>query len=220
MSSTSDVLVPSRRSSLPAAITSGSPRTASRQRSCTGGGTIRLMRAVLVLEQHERDALGGGGALAGDHQAGHRDRRPSRIALELGARDAASLGQVGPHQLQRVLAQRDAGRAVVGQQPLPDAELAQLGRVVEVERQRELRPAFLRTGTPGAATPSSHSAWRRRPSSGPSTSAVARPRPGEPAERLGRRARARGEVADRAPRAARARSATSARTSSSRTPFT
>ena len=165
-------------------------------------GHDQVERAVLVLEQHERDALGGGRALAGDHQPGDRDRRAVADRSEVGAGDRVPR-QVGAHQLHRVLVQRDAGRAVVGQQPVPRARARRSsGASWRSSGSASWVPALppTPTGTPGAATPSSHSAWRRRPSSGPSTSAVARPRPGELAQRVDRTARPRGEILDRPPR--------------------
>ena len=40
-------------------------------------------RPVLVLEQHERHALGGRGPLAGDHEAGHSHAAGVRVGLEV-----------------------------------------------------------------------------------------------------------------------------------------
>ena len=121
--------------------TSGSARTASRQRSYTGGGTIRLIVPVLVLEQHEGDPLRGGRALAGDDHPRHAHALAVRAPLEVGARDARPSASVGPHQLDRVLAQRHLGRAVVGEQPLPRRQLVAAPAPRPLDRQRELRAA-------------------------------------------------------------------------------
>ena len=76
--STTTFVVPVRRSRRPVASTNGSARTARRWRWYTGGGDDQVDRPQLVLEQHERHALRGRGALAGDHQA--RDGHPAARA--------------------------------------------------------------------------------------------------------------------------------------------
>ena len=122
-------------------------------------------RAVLVLEQHERHALGGRGPLAGDHEAGHAHAAAVRVASRAPCSCCRSCGQAGAHQLERVLAQRHAGRAVVGQHPLPGAQRAQLGALVRVERQRQLgarpRPGC-RARRPRASTARAGGARRAR----------------------------------------------------------
>src|SRR5712692_723550 len=67
--------------------------------------------AVLVLEQHEDDAVGGRGPLPRDRQARDRDLRAVREAGELGARDHAA--QVWAQELHWVDADRERDVLVI-----------------------------------------------------------------------------------------------------------
>ena len=159
-------------------------------------GHDQVDRPVLVLEQHEGHALRGRGPLARDHETGHTHPAGVRVGLEVAARAEVG-GQAGAHQLQRVLAEGHAGRAVVGEHPLPGAERPQLGPLVRVERQRQLGPG--RDLDAGHGDPERP---QRAPPAGGGLAVderVARARPGEPAERLRGGARPPGEVAERAP---------------------
>ncbi len=56
------------RSNRPSTTMSGWVRTVARCRPIQPGGDDHVEGAVLVLEQQERDAVGGAGSLTGDHQ--------------------------------------------------------------------------------------------------------------------------------------------------------
>ena len=183
----------------------------------TGGGMIRLIVPCSSSSSMNVTPLAVAGRWRATTRPATRTRLPCWMALELLAR-AQVAGQAGPHQLQRVLAQRDAGGPVVGQHPLPGGERAQLRPRVRLERQGEL--GALRHRGAGHR----HPQLPERPPAPRLVRAVeqlvARPRPGEPAERLGERARAPGEVPERAPAPTPLPLLDQARTSCSRTPLT
>ena len=168
-------------------------------------GTIRLIVPCSSSSSMNVTPLAVAGRWRATTRPATRTRRPCGWRSSSRAR-AQVAGQAGPHQLERVLAQRDPGRAVVGQHPLPGAQRAQLRGLVRVERQRELGPvrAPAMPGHGHAEHPERAPApW---PRSGPSTSASQAPaqasRPSVSAEAP----EPPGEVAERAPRPPRPRS--------------
>ena len=108
--------------------------------------------AVLVLEQHEDDAVGRRGALARDDHARHRDVGAVWPLGQLLGREDVGV-EVRAQQLQRVQPDRQRGGAVVGEHPLPVGELLESrrrrGGRVEGEGELAVEAAVLRA--PGAA---------------------------------------------------------------------
>src|SRR5581483_11465771 len=93
---------------------------------------------VLVLEGHEDDAVRRGRPLARDREARERDAGAIRLLEELGAREDVAR-QVRAEQLERMRADGDARRPVVGEHPLPGRLLGQLGDLRRrLQRQGEL----------------------------------------------------------------------------------
>src|SRR5258708_22408330 len=91
---------------------------------------------VLIFEQHEDDAVCGGGPLPRDRQAGNGDLRAVRNAGELDARD--DVRQVRTQELERMDAYRERDVLVVGEHPLPvglAGQLWRLGRGLEWEHE-------------------------------------------------------------------------------------
>src|SRR6266542_6217619 len=106
-------------------------------------------RAELVLDQHEDDAVRRRRPLARDRHPGDRDARAVGGAGQLLRREHA-LGEVRAEQLQRMYADREVRRPVVGEHLLPDRRLGEIGcRRSRVEWEREL--ALLPTGAGDAA---------------------------------------------------------------------
>ena len=168
----------------------------------------------LVLEQHEDDSLRGRGALASDDHAGDPDLGPVGDPVEPAAEGEPRL-ELRAQDLERVLAEGDAGRRVVGDDPLPGVERAQIGRCGEGERQRQLgvgvaAPALAAPGDPEPpelvaagrrAGGDGRAPRRRRPRRAARGSRARSPsaRRGRRGRRRGRRARAR-RPAPRPPR--------------------
>ena len=128
--------------------------------------------AVLVLEQHEDDAVRGRGPLSGD---GHpRHGHLSAVRCQRTAHGwRGRRREMRAQELHRVHADREARLAVVGEHPLPVGLLRKLGRLGgRVERQRELallaaasRARLASAGrgrAPRAARAASRRASRRR----------------------------------------------------------
>ena len=165
-------------------------------------------RPVLVLEQHERDALRGGRALARDHEPRHlRPASPWRAAAS--SRLERTPGrQLGTHQLERVRVDRDLRRAVVGDQELPRRHLAQRGASAGSSGSASCTGPSSRASSSGKRG-RRHAELPERGAAADGRRAVdervARARPREPLERLAAGAAARGEVRERAERARRAR---------------
>ena len=132
-------------------------------------GNDQVDRPELVLEQQEHRPGGGGGALAGDHQAGDRHLAAVREACELGAGGEHRHRQAGPQDRQRVLLQGDRRGGVVGDQPLPASQRAQGGAGASSSGRASWvscsGPSASAGPWAGAAIPSCHNAVRRWPSS-------------------------------------------------------
>ena len=135
----------------------------------------------------ERDPLRGRRPLPGDHEARHAHTGPVPHLLEVRARQDL-LGEIRPHQLHRVLSQRDLRGPVVRQQPLPRRHLPQRRSLADLQRKRQLRPignSNSRDGDP------------ELPQSPPAISAterIARPSPGKPPEGIALSTAARREI--------------------------
>ena len=119
--------------------------------------------AGLVLQQQEHDAVGGGRALAGDHQPGHATSRAvggSRAARRRRAHAGAGPGAPARPGASR----RQAGGLVVGDRALQAPELGQRRRGVRRWRRASWRAAgAARAGGRSAAElPEQRAARRRR----------------------------------------------------------
>ena len=130
-------------------------------------------RAVLVLEQHERDALGGRRALARDDQARHAHAPAVAAALELRARvQVGGQARAASARAGARAASRPSSRSRPASAPTPTARAAPARRAARAAAPAGCpRPP----ARPGTATPSCQSAWRRRPSTGPSASSSQAP---------------------------------------------
>ena len=126
-SETRTLVVPSRRSSLPWARTSGAARTCGAVAVVDRRRHDQVDGAALVFEQHEDDPLGGLGALAGDDHPRHLDLAAVLDPLQVGAAQQLRV-EAGAHQRHRVLAQRHPDRAVVGDRLPPAAQRLQRRR--------------------------------------------------------------------------------------------
>src|SRR6266498_4143296 len=108
-----------------------------------GGRHDEVHLGVLVLEEHEDDAVRSRGALARDDEAGNGHRAPVLQMLEVEARQDLG-GEMRPEELERMHTHREARRAIVGQHPLPRGLLGEVGdlrRGLERESQLPLRAA-------------------------------------------------------------------------------
>ncbi len=145
------------RSKRPRARTSFSARTTGAELLVHGRRDDQVHLAELVLEQHEDDAFCGRRPLAGDDHSGHRHLRPVECQRHVMARE--DIGRkVRAQELQRVDADRDARRPVVGEHPLPVGRLREHGGLDRrIERQRQL-PRL-------AARPRNRRRARRKPAS-------------------------------------------------------
>ena len=88
-------------------------------------GDDEVHLAVLVLEQHEDDAVRGRRALTGDGHARDGDLAPVRVIEKLGARERP-VGKVRAEERERMRPDREPRMAVVGEHPLPAGQVAEL----------------------------------------------------------------------------------------------
>ncbi len=153
--------------------------------------------AVLVLEQHEGHALRGGRPLARHDEPGHPHPPPMLVALELLAR-AQIPGQPRPHQLERMLPQRDPGRPVIRKHPLPRRQRPQLRPLMRLERQRQLSP--LRYRNTRNSNPKRPQRPPPPPLLRPIDERITSTGPGKPSEGLGGRSGPPREIPKRPPR--------------------
>ena len=157
-------------------------------------------RPVLVLEQHEGDALRGRRPLSRHDEPRDPHAPPVRMPLELLARPQVPR-QIRPHQLERMLPQRDPRRPVVGQHPLPRGERPQLRPLVRIQRQRQLSP--LRHRRPRHGNPERPQRLPPPLHLRPINERITGTGPSELPQSLGRSPRPPGKIAQRTPRTAR-----------------
>ena len=100
--------------------------------------------AAFVLEQHEHDAVGGGGTLPRDRETRIGHVRAMRGAMEI-VTPKRSVRKMRTQEQERVHADREAGEPVVGRHPLPARQITKSrSRRRRIERERELLGRALR----------------------------------------------------------------------------
>ena len=126
-------------------------------------------------------------------------------AIRTGCRSGSAAGrrvrtsaalELRAQHLERVLAEGDPGRGVVGDDPLPGVERAQVGRRGERRAAAPAARARPRTRSPPRATPSRQSSSRRGAAPRGEAERLAGAGPGEPLEPVAADPRARGEVGE------------------------
>ena len=135
----------SRRSSRPATSANDAVRTARRQRSYTGGGTITFATPTSSSSSMNTTPFAVAGRWRATTMPAIRTSVPSAIRASSSVRTSPSLELRAQH-LDRMLAEGDPGGRVVGDDPLPGVERAQVGRSGEGEGQRQLGVIGARAG--------------------------------------------------------------------------